>query len=248
MANTKISALTALTNPTWSEEFVYAYNNANGKVTLNTMKSFIAWWWGGVTTLNADANIWELAEWFYETTYNLYYKEWEKVPSNSLWTRKQMLFVTSEWTGEKWFLVFNVWHNDTTYYWRASFWYSISSSQWICKELNSEDYVLKLYEPWPSENAVNSFQGTMLTQIVSEITSGTNNLRISSSVVPYPWVTYSIYIDSVAAGQTYTIGLGNWITNPLNIALPTASDKKCFITVLITSTTTGIVTWCTIES
>jgi hypothetical protein len=42
MANTKISALTALTNPTGSEEFVYAYNNANGKVTLNTMKSFIA--------------------------------------------------------------------------------------------------------------------------------------------------------------------------------------------------------------
>lgn len=41
MANTKISQLTALSNPTWSEEFVYAFNNANGKVTLNTMKTFV---------------------------------------------------------------------------------------------------------------------------------------------------------------------------------------------------------------
>lgn len=41
MANTKISQLTALSNPTWSEELVYAFNNANGKMTLNTMKTFI---------------------------------------------------------------------------------------------------------------------------------------------------------------------------------------------------------------
>jgi hypothetical protein len=41
MANTKISALTALTNPTGNEEFVYAYNNANGKITLDTMKTFV---------------------------------------------------------------------------------------------------------------------------------------------------------------------------------------------------------------
>ena len=40
MANTKISQLTALTNPTGNEELVYAYNNANGKMALNTMKTF----------------------------------------------------------------------------------------------------------------------------------------------------------------------------------------------------------------
>ena len=44
MANTKISALTANTNPTWWEELVYAYNNANGKMTLNTMKTFANTW------------------------------------------------------------------------------------------------------------------------------------------------------------------------------------------------------------
>ena len=41
MANTKISALTENTNPTWWEELVYAYNNANGKMSLNTMKTFV---------------------------------------------------------------------------------------------------------------------------------------------------------------------------------------------------------------
>lgn len=41
MANTKISQLTALTTPTWWEELVYAYNNANGKMTLNTMKWYV---------------------------------------------------------------------------------------------------------------------------------------------------------------------------------------------------------------
>jgi hypothetical protein len=40
MANTKISQLTANTNPTGNEELVYAYNNTNGKMTLNTMKTF----------------------------------------------------------------------------------------------------------------------------------------------------------------------------------------------------------------
>lgn len=44
MANTKISQLTALTNPTGNEELVYAYNNANGKMTADTLKTFI-WSW-----------------------------------------------------------------------------------------------------------------------------------------------------------------------------------------------------------
>ena len=41
MANTKISQLTANTNPSGSEEMVYALNNANGKISLNTMKTFV---------------------------------------------------------------------------------------------------------------------------------------------------------------------------------------------------------------
>lgn len=44
MANTKISQLTANTNPNGNEELVYAYNNANGKMTTGTLKTFI-WSW-----------------------------------------------------------------------------------------------------------------------------------------------------------------------------------------------------------
>lgn len=65
MANTKISALTANTNPTWSEELVYAYNNANGKMTLNTMKTFAVSWkqdtlvsWTNIKTINNVSLLW----------------------------------------------------------------------------------------------------------------------------------------------------------------------------------------------
>lgn len=77
MANTKISALTANTNPNWWEELVYAYNNANGKMTLNTMKTFVqnnlSWYattadlagkqdtlvsWTNIKTINNTSLLW----------------------------------------------------------------------------------------------------------------------------------------------------------------------------------------------
>ena len=65
MANTKISQLTALTNPTWNEEFVYALNNANGKVTLDTMKTYTQTWtqeelvsWTNIKTINGTSILW----------------------------------------------------------------------------------------------------------------------------------------------------------------------------------------------
>ena len=60
-------------------------------------------------------------------------------------------------------------------------------------------------------------------------------------------MTYTVYVSSVAAGKTYSVTTGTWVTNPLNITLPSSSDKKCVITCLITSPTTAIVTGCTIE-
>jgi hypothetical protein len=250
MANTKISALTALTNPTWSEEFVYAYNNANGKVTLNTMKSFI-WEWGTVTELTADANIWELAGGTYLTAYNLFYKTWEKVPANQVtWaTREQMLFVTEETNGDKAFLVFSVWHTPTVTNSYASFWWSKSSSEWEVFRLSSRDWALRQYGIYVNslQSGINSFAADSLTQIIDWI-SGTDYLTVSTGSSPFPWVTYTVYISSVASGQNYTIDLWTWVTNPLNIALPTSSTKKCVITCLITSTTTAIVTGCTIEA
>lgn len=247
MANTKISALTATTTPTWSEEFVYAYNNANGKITLDTMKTFVGW--AGITTLNADANIWELTDWMYKTDYDLYYKTGEKI--SVTWAtgavNTQMLFVetNSEWV--KWFFVFNSWSKTASslYTWYAAFGYSASSSVWECYLLGSRDYLYK-QAYFENPQAIDAIQWTEITQIITNINwSGTQDLRTNPSVPLYEWITYTIYVASV--GSAYDITLWTWITNPFGITLPTNSSKKCLITVLATSTTTGIVTWCTIE-
>lgn len=65
MANTKISQLTATTTPTGNEELVYALNNANGKMTLNTMKTFATTGlqpelvsWTNIKTINWNDILW----------------------------------------------------------------------------------------------------------------------------------------------------------------------------------------------
>lgn len=251
MANTKISALTANTNPNWSEEFVYAYNNANGKITLNTMKSFV--WWAGITTLNADANIWELSDGIYETSHLLYYKSWENIPSSSsssaIW--KQMLFVTTEASGGRAFFAFNTWHISWTYIYRASYWYSLSASEWSCNKLWSWDASLQQYDYilWTTRSHPDTLTDYTLTQVLDDIDdSVSNSLNVSNVNPPYPWVTYTILVNSVKSGETYSITLWQWVTNPLNITLPTNSNKKCVITLLITSSTTAVITSCTIAS
>ena len=249
MANTKISALTANTNPNWSEEFVYAYNNANGKITLNTMKAFV--WWAWVTTLNADANIWELEEWTYVTTYDMYYKSWEYVPVwHAAWApRKQMIFVTKEATWERWYLVFNVAHQNTIYNSYASFGYSVSSSAGVNYRLRNWDAALEQYGylvgSWDSTpDALSDFS---LTQIIEWITgNNANEITISSQNPPYVWATYTIIVNSVT--DAYSITLWTWVTNPLWITLPNNINKKCVITLVPTSTTTAIVTSCTIAN
>lgn len=277
MANTKISALTANTNPNWSEEFVYAYNNANGKITLDTMKTYasadsqatlvsgvniktinntsILWsgnidvsWWGGgswaPTELGGDANIWELSEWVYVTTYDLYYISGGKVPtpSSSISTRKWMLFVTEEISWVKWYFVFNALHATSYSGARAAFWYSLSSSVWECNQLASREFLYK-NAAVDIDSAIDSIGDTRITQLIHNISwNSTQILRISTSTPAYAWLTYTIYVDSVAS--TYSITLWTWVTNPLNISLPTNSNKWCVITVLATSTTTWIVTSC----
>ena len=277
MANTKISALTANTNPNWWEELVYAYNNANGKMTLNTMKTFawswkqdilvswtniktingdsILWSWnlvvswggGGIQTLSADANIWELSDGIYETEYDLYYQSWQAVPRGTgTWLQyKQMISVVQWWWGTRWYMVIN--SRDRTWigvHWGWAFYgYSTSSSEWVCNQLWARDYVFQSASVTMS-TAIDAIIGGELTQIVSAISwNATNDLRISVSNPPYPWITYTIYISSVA--DAYSITLWTGVTNPLGISLPNNSSKWCVITVLVTSSTTGIVTSCT---
>lgn len=250
MANTKISALTALTSPTGSEEFVYAYNNTNWKITLDTMKSFVGW--TGITTLNADANIWELSEWFYETTYDLYYITGEKIPHiGSTWaTWKQMLFVTEESTGQKGFFVFNVWHTSIVdWLARAAYWYSVSSSEWEINILWDRNWALKQFgaymawgwNPWTAD----SLGDSNISQLVYDA-EGTTTLTVSWTL--WRWVPYTIIFNSIASGETYTVALGTGVTNPLWITLPSGSTKKSVITLMPTSTSAAIVTGCTIEA
>lgn len=283
MANTKISALPANNNPTGSEELVYALNNANGKMTLSTMKTFsnswqqaelvsgvniktingdsilwswnlVVWWgggWGGFepTELWGDANIWELSEWAYTTEYQLYYMSWWRVPARPAGTwrvRKQMLFVIVNSAWDKWYFVFSAWSYSWTYDSYASYWYSNSSSIWACNQLGSRDWALRQYEfiGWASW-APDSLGADSISQVLNNVRwDNDNSIKISTEEPPYVWVTYTIAVNSVASAYTITLWTG--VTNPLNIALPTNSNKTCVMTFLITSTTTAIVTWCTI--
>lgn len=279
MANTKISALTANTNPNWSEEFVYAYNNANGKITLNTMKTYATSWtqatlvsgtniktingndilgswnlvisWGGgsVTTLNADANIWELSEWEYVTTYDLYYKSGEKVPRmEATWaTHKMRLSVVSESWWQKWYLVYNVCHRNTAYGSWGWYWYSISSSDGVFYDVRQWDatirWVCYTYNWW-----IDTLSWKMFTQVSNNFQDNSSSLRIASWQTVYAWMTYTIYVASYDSWEDANITLWTWVTNPLNITLPTSCTKPFVITLLATSTTTAIVTWCTIQA
>lgn len=283
MANTKISALTANTNPNWSEEFVYAYNNGNGKITLNTMKTYantgqqaalvsgvniktinntsilwsgnidVSWWWGGgfePTELSGDANIWELSEWAYVTTHDLYYKTWEALPT-FLWAgavKKRMLFVVSDSNNNKWYLALSATSRSWVYDTYSWFWYSFSSSSWAFYQAADRAWSINRFRSMlgSSLDHPDALTEATISQVIDNIDDWwTNTLRFSNTYPAYTWVTYTIIVNSVASWQTYSIGLGNWVTNPLNIALPTNSNKTCVITVLATSTTTGIVTSCT---
>lgn len=206
------------------------------------------WWWVAITELTADANIWELSDWIYDTTYDLYYISWQKVPVYSALsaTKKQRIQVAWETTGEKAFFVFNVWHNNTYTYSRCSFWFSKSSSEWECHRVRERDASLKEYAiaTWQTDfEPIWDGSWIWLTQLVDSV-EWTQTLSVSWNV--YSWVTYTIIVNSVSS--SYTVTLWTWVTNPLNITLPTSSNKKCIITMIATSSSTAIVSWCTMWS
>lgn len=244
MANTKISALTANTNPNWNEEFVYAYNNANGKITLNTMKAFV--WGAWVTTLTADANIWELTDGVYETAYDLYYITWSKTPTGS-GTNKQRIVVVVEWTAR----VYYVARVSSTGSIRIWYWRSVSSSSGDYFRIGAWDESLSQYGESMANPAdhIQPLSTSTLTQLVTDAT-GTSTISITSDAnnLPYVWATHTIIIESIKSGDNYSVALWTGITNPLGLTLPTSSVKKCVITVVPTSSSTAIVTWCTIEN
>lgn len=248
MANTKISALTANTNPTWNEEFVYAYNNANWKITLDTMKTFVGWGGGAwITELTADANIWELSEWFYVTSHDLYYKSGSVIyawQDDSADSHRHMLFVAS-WNSKNAYLVLTEFNVSTLTFSMAFFWKSSSSSDWNVNEIR--DYKYALNAQWAvSDTWDTASLSTAVNQVVSNA-HGTSTLSIGAKWV-YSWLTYTVYFESVQAANTYSVALWAWVTNPFNVTLPSSSNKQSLITIFMTSNNTWIITWCTIAS
>ena len=161
-------------------------------------------------------------------------------------TWKRMLFVIKQSTWERAFLAYSISTFSTAHTGRAFYWYSISSSEWNLITLWSRDWALKQYwgVVWASQSNADSLQPDTISQVLSNV-SWSVWINISTSNPPYPWVTYTIVVSSVSAA--YDVDLWTWVTNPVWIPLPTNSTKKCVITVMPTSTTTAIITGCTIE-
>lgn len=257
MANTKISQLTALSTPTWWEELVYAYNNTNGKITLNTMKTFasadsqptlvswvniktinntsilwswnidVSWgggWGGWPTELSGDANIRELNEWTYTTTYELYYKSWNHLLhwwNEQNW--KTYIIVTVNSNNERWFFYFD--NDDSSWYsrWESWYWTSTSASSWFLYQLKSYTWFMDMHANawwWWSFGSKNTFNITKYNlSWTVELTS--NNWF-------YEWMDYSIIIPTQSNQYTITV---DWtsITNPFNITLPTNTTKHAIM-------------------
>lgn len=123
MANTKISQLTALTNPTWNEEFVYALNNANGKVTLDTMKTYTQTWtqeelvsWTNIKTINNQSLLWS---WNLDMSWWITYTAWT-------WIDVTWWVISNTWvTSVNW----QTWAVTVSWWW--SWWYDcVVAADW----------------------------------------------------------------------------------------------------------------------
>lgn len=280
MANTKISQLTALTNPTGNEELVYAYNNTNGKMTVDTVKSFVwtwkqdtlvswvniktinntsilwSWnidvsWWGGgswPTELAGDANIWELSEWNYVTTHNLYYKSWQYITSQWFWTNyKTYIRVIDDWASpnDKWYFALNV--DGASTHWESSmwFWSSTSSSVWSCYPIKDNTYMLSYNRYWVTK----TISWTSISIWWWNIWITVDSLSWSYTLDTYGVNTYVgmehyLYIPTQTNNYTLT---ANWVNNPFNVTLPSSTTKGCLVKFFCPASNKMILTECLIE-
>lgn len=146
MANTKISQLTANTNPNGWEELVYAYNNANGKMTLNTMKTFV--WtgkqdtlvsWTNIKTINNQSILWAWnidIQWWWWTWADEYDAivdaswDWDYT---TIWAaiddNKRSLFVRN-WTYNEtqWHFITMSWVDKLIIHWQSRAWVIVNAT------------------------------------------------------------------------------------------------------------------------
>ena len=195
MANTKISQLPQNNNPTGSEELVYALNNANGKMTLNTMKTFATTGlqpelvsWTNIKTINWNDILWSWniviswGGWGWSTwTISLNAAEniaaWTLVSFDSTWVKKL----------RRWF------------YGTADTWISLTVAQNQYTMIDSvavtSDTTVVLYTDWDDDWYVVAIKWDGETRNVwtpVKISADVRFPRISS---PYTWEFVVAYWD-----------------------------------------------------
>lgn len=175
MANTKISQLTATTTPTGSEELVYALNNANGKMTLNTMKWYV------------ENNL----SW-YATTADLASKQDTLVSATNIKTINNSSILWS------WNLDISWWVAYTAWPWIDITWWVISATWWGWSSVDLIAWYNASAWDAVSVNSSWKFRKVLWTRWVSvqdkwDDTCDSNSLLKSTNV----WWNKMLYVCSV---------------------------------------------------
>lgn len=210
MANTKISQLTPNTNPSGWEELVYAYNNTNGKMTLNTMKGYVennlSWYatdadlawkqdtlvsWTNIKTINGSDLLWS---WNLDISWWIAYTAWTWIDVTS-WV------ISNTWvTSVNW----QTWAVTVSWWW--SWWYDcVVAADWTW------DYttIWAAVNAWKKNIFVKNWSYTETAQWDVK-TAWNNTLHITWE--SYLWV--SVTVDS-----TITITWGS--SRFIDMTLPT---------------------------
>lgn len=185
MANVKISELRANTNPSGQEELAYAKNGSNGKITLNTIKSFVwqGWWgwgWGWENPANKTQEIFapgvlpdsrESNTWIFTSNW-LHWVEfdWNKAKVYEMatafdtdWENTLLTTVTAPgdiymWQlNDEWTRLILIWHLST---WRIMFWVNSNIYDWTPFMFTDEATELT-YSEWQGGQQPNYFKSTI---------------------------------------------------------------------------------------
>ena len=244
MANTKISQLTANTNPNGNEELVYAYNNANGKMTTDTLKTFI-WSWKqdtlvsgtNIKTINntsllGSGNItiswWGGWAWAYDCTVDAWGGGDYSTLSAALTAGETSIFIKN-WT-----------YNESDYVTikTPTFIIQWESSDWVIVNIDkpsasTEDSFIKLDWTWYSSEVIGEINNITLNVTANKastafyIIKGTDTLTRNISVNN----SYINVYASVSNASIYTSSLTWWwITPNYEIATNIFSINNCLVT------------------
>lgn len=197
MANTKISQLPQNNNPTGSEELVYAFNNSNGKMTLNTMASFTQTWmqpalisWITIKTINWEDILWAgnlvISWWGWGSTWTVALNALENITAGMLcsftwaWVKKLRRWFYG--TADTW-ISLTVWQNQ----------YVMIDSVAV-----NNDTTVVVYADWNDDWYVVAIKRDWETRTVWTPVSLWANVRFPRISSPYTWEFVVVYWDNTS--------------------------------------------------